>query len=197
MWDLPRPGLEPVSPASAGRSSTTAPPGKPHLLSILINLPFLDISPKWDHIICGPLVFCIWLLTIFWVECLSCLYFQQGQSLFLLQILIWASSLWGFPRWVYPPPSLESVTPPSEELVACTYSNHSVCVGRQTCQSHLGSSLKSRTRFPLFLPPCTTLHGIESFLKHLLCIESQKITDNKFPPLRPGQRCEDSEQSLL
>ena len=29
MWDLPRPGLEPVSPASAGRFPTTAPPGKP------------------------------------------------------------------------------------------------------------------------------------------------------------------------
>ena len=32
MWDPPRPGLEPVSPALAGRLSTTAPPGKaPHL----------------------------------------------------------------------------------------------------------------------------------------------------------------------
>ena len=30
MWDLPRPGLEPASPALAGRLSTTAPPGKPH-----------------------------------------------------------------------------------------------------------------------------------------------------------------------
>ena len=29
MWDLPRPGLEPVSPPLAGRFSTTAPPGKP------------------------------------------------------------------------------------------------------------------------------------------------------------------------
>ena len=28
-WDLPRPGLEPVSPALAGRLSTTAPSGKP------------------------------------------------------------------------------------------------------------------------------------------------------------------------
>ena len=27
MWDLPRPGLEPVSPALEGRFSTTAPPG--------------------------------------------------------------------------------------------------------------------------------------------------------------------------
>ena len=29
MWDLPRPGLKPVSPALAGRLPTTAPPGKP------------------------------------------------------------------------------------------------------------------------------------------------------------------------
>ena len=32
MWDPPRPGLEPVSPASAGRLSTTVPPGKPNPL---------------------------------------------------------------------------------------------------------------------------------------------------------------------
>ena len=32
MWYLPRPGLEPVSPALAGRFSTTAPPGKPPVL---------------------------------------------------------------------------------------------------------------------------------------------------------------------
>ena len=29
MWNPPRPGLKPMSPASAGRLSTTAPPGKP------------------------------------------------------------------------------------------------------------------------------------------------------------------------
>ena len=29
MWDPPRPGLEPVSPALAGGFSTTVPPGKP------------------------------------------------------------------------------------------------------------------------------------------------------------------------
>ena len=32
MWDLPRPGLEPVSPALAGRFSATAPPGKPRTI---------------------------------------------------------------------------------------------------------------------------------------------------------------------
>ena len=31
MWDPPRPGLEPVSPALAGGFSTTAPPGKPSI----------------------------------------------------------------------------------------------------------------------------------------------------------------------
>ena len=39
MWDLPRRGLEPVSPALAGRFSTTAPPGKP--ISYFFNLSFL------------------------------------------------------------------------------------------------------------------------------------------------------------
>ena len=29
MWDLPRPGHEPMSPALAGGLPTTAPPGKP------------------------------------------------------------------------------------------------------------------------------------------------------------------------
>ena len=36
MRDLPRPGLEPVCPALAGRLSTTAPPGKPG--SVLISI---------------------------------------------------------------------------------------------------------------------------------------------------------------
>ena len=42
MWDLPRPGLEPMSPALAGRLSTTAPPGKPCRFLLVIN--FIHIS---------------------------------------------------------------------------------------------------------------------------------------------------------
>ena len=38
MGDLPRPGLEPVSPALAGRFSTTAPPGKPEILFFIPKL---------------------------------------------------------------------------------------------------------------------------------------------------------------
>ena len=30
MWDLPRPGLEPMSPALAGEFLTSVPPGKSH-----------------------------------------------------------------------------------------------------------------------------------------------------------------------
>ena len=37
MWDLPKPGLEPVSPALAGGFSTTAPPGKPLVFFIIDN----------------------------------------------------------------------------------------------------------------------------------------------------------------
>ena len=42
MWDLPRPGLEPVSPALAGRFSTTAPPGKPCSLFLTTILQYSD-----------------------------------------------------------------------------------------------------------------------------------------------------------
>ena len=42
MWDLPRPGLEPVSPALAGGFSTTAPPGKPYIYRF-IWLNFLKV----------------------------------------------------------------------------------------------------------------------------------------------------------
>ena len=37
MWDLPRPGLEPMSPALAGGFLTTAPPGKPLDLFLFDN----------------------------------------------------------------------------------------------------------------------------------------------------------------
>ena len=48
MWDLPRPGLEPVSPALAGRFSTTAPPGKPPIMFFIANF-FLIQDPIQNH----------------------------------------------------------------------------------------------------------------------------------------------------
>ena len=68
MWDLPRPGLEPVSPALAGRFSTTVPPGKPResglikgvssgkagerILTLLI-LPGPQESMTQEYLACG------------------------------------------------------------------------------------------------------------------------------------------------
>ena len=45
MWDLPRPGLEPASPALAGRFSTTAPPGKPKRFLLLLFHDILHCRP--------------------------------------------------------------------------------------------------------------------------------------------------------
>ena len=49
MWDLPRPGLEPVSPALAGRLSTPVLPGKPHTSRLdLENDPMVqEIKQVW------------------------------------------------------------------------------------------------------------------------------------------------------
>ena len=50
MWDLPRPGFEPVSPALAGRFSTTAPPGKPCPAFVrLIALPIPSTQNSGSH----------------------------------------------------------------------------------------------------------------------------------------------------
>ena len=38
MWDPPRPGLEPMSPALAGRPPTTAPPGKPPTFLLRVRI---------------------------------------------------------------------------------------------------------------------------------------------------------------
>ena len=44
MWDLPGPGLEPVSPALAGGFLTTAPPGKPKMH--ILNQALGDATPS-------------------------------------------------------------------------------------------------------------------------------------------------------
>ena len=55
MWDLPGPGLEPVSPALAGGFLTTAPPGKSHdwLLSLNVfkvhHVVACTLFPLWPN----------------------------------------------------------------------------------------------------------------------------------------------------
>ena len=54
MWDPPRPGLEPVSPALAGRLSTTAPPGKPR--ANVFNFDGVQFNPFLRNVL---LVLCL------------------------------------------------------------------------------------------------------------------------------------------
>ena len=69
MWDPPRPGLEPVSPALAGGLSTTASPGKPNTtdfispsVTLIIHffylgcplLPFLSIQTTFSSLSFSP-----------------------------------------------------------------------------------------------------------------------------------------------
>ena len=51
MWDLPRPGLEPMSPALAGRLPTTAPPGKPSFFLFLNFILFFYTAGSYSSIL--------------------------------------------------------------------------------------------------------------------------------------------------
>ena len=61
MWDLPRPGLEPVSPALTGRFSTTVPPGKPPIDTF--NIGIIDILKSFSSNFMSGSVF----ITIFFL----------------------------------------------------------------------------------------------------------------------------------
>ena len=50
MWDLPGPGLEPVSPALAGGFVTTVPPGKPNTRVLFIRKSEADIQAWRGHL---------------------------------------------------------------------------------------------------------------------------------------------------
>ena len=53
MWDLPRPGLEPVSPAMAGGFSITAPPGEPPIIQFLSKVATKGVK-EWSRILRVP-----------------------------------------------------------------------------------------------------------------------------------------------
>ena len=87
MWDLPGPGLEPVSPALAGGFSTTAPPGKPLKLVLTgplwgDNFPNLEIRLMWPYFIKlnTPNVYCF-LIVQFTIFSDYGIFFLLGKTL--------------------------------------------------------------------------------------------------------------------
>ena len=61
-WDPPRPGLEPVSPAPAGRLSTTVPPGKPNawIFITIYHRPYISLSSVFlTNVYMKTFIFCL------------------------------------------------------------------------------------------------------------------------------------------
>ena len=56
MWDLPGPGLEPVSPALAGRFLTTAPPGKSYIMFFFKCFLFIYLFIYFNFWLCWVFV---------------------------------------------------------------------------------------------------------------------------------------------
>ena len=102
LWDLPRPGLEPVSPALAGRVSTTAPPGKPP--SLVFCLCFFFFSFALPSYVGGFLAFWeVWGLLPVFSRC------SIGA---VPRVDVFLMYLWGgrwSPRLTLPPSSAESL----------------------------------------------------------------------------------------
>ena len=83
LWDLPRPGLEPVSPALAGRFSTTAPPGKPWK-SVFLKISIGGLNEhRWLKAIVLSRMFVLWCNWHIWA---------------MREWGIWTTGQWG-PGW--------------------------------------------------------------------------------------------------
>ena len=84
MWHLPRPGLEPVCPALAGRFSTTAPPGKPleinfhckvkELLQWRITGLNVNIMTSYECVSCLVIAIIVAFVVVIHLQCLVSVY---------------------------------------------------------------------------------------------------------------------------
>ena len=90
--DLPRPGIEPVSPASAGRFLITGPPGQPFYSSFKIQFKYLPLGGFFeDYPTQNRVVFNLWSQSTFFAllsplsqvpRLVLAFYFSPSQSFF-------------------------------------------------------------------------------------------------------------------
>ena len=94
MWDPPRPGLEPVSPALAGGLPTTAPPGKPKKLysfKVTVNMTFFSSFGQHTFSI-SLFIYVIlhwWIATSFNNWCIRSHNFLHSFVFFLIKLFIY------------------------------------------------------------------------------------------------------------
>ena len=108
MWDLPRPGLEPVSPALAGRLSTTAPPGKPPTIFLLL---ISSLIPLYDfysfkfvkvYFMAQNVVYLSECSMWAWEECaLCCFWMKKSMRCPLYPVIWWCCWVQLYPYWFF------------------------------------------------------------------------------------------------
>ena len=96
MWDLPRLGIEPVSPTLAGELFTTEPPGKPHPPSSYCIFMWLFSYLDWEMNLDEPdfyLPLCQWHQLIFLPQLASIHSTSSSEDTALPIIVFWIVSL--------------------------------------------------------------------------------------------------------
>ena len=146
MWDLPRSGTEPVSPALASRFFTTEPPGKPHR--------FPEFYSEWKlHRTCSLL------LLKFYLETLIVEMKKRGKSFFRV-----CGEVRG--HWVHSGKlelegllSLQQASPHLSPSFPCS-------PGRQICTHRPGKCSQRPSLEALKRKDCCSLHsGLDMFTK--------------------------------
>ena len=102
MWDLPGPGIEPVSPALAGGFFTTAPPGKSQMLNLKALLYHIWLSHCFKLIIIQ--LCCSYFCKIFTTRSkILCIFYAKRVCAYLPKVLVlpgrMESGLWA--KWLF------------------------------------------------------------------------------------------------
>ena len=72
MWNLPRPGFQPLSPALAGRFLSTGPPGKSCLPFCIRTFPILFLPSQWFSLLLTWLIPLSLMCICAWLHAKSC-----------------------------------------------------------------------------------------------------------------------------